>query len=102
MVASLSRRLHVSRVGLMKAVLALYVAAAALLPLSHHDIACHFKSTTHCTTCIIGSSAEAADDSGPLTHAAFADAGQAAGYVPAPVASTVDDGTSGRSPPSRG
>ena len=100
--AFLSRRLHVSRVGLMRAVLAVYVAAAALLPLSHHDIACHFKSNTHCTTCNIGSSAEAADDSGPFTHGAFADAGQAAGYVPASVASTVDDGTSGRSPPSRG
>ena len=102
MVGLLSRRLHVSRAGLLRAVLALYVTASALLPLSHHDIACHFKSNTHCTTCINGSSAEAADDSGALTHGVFADAGQATGYVAAPVSSTVTDGTTGRSPPSRG
>jgi hypothetical protein len=46
----------------LKVVLALYVLAAALMPLGHHDLACHLKSTTHCTTCIIGSSAEAAVD----------------------------------------
>jgi hypothetical protein len=90
------------RLDLMKVVVATYVLAAALLPLSHHDIACHFKSTTHCTTCIIGSSAEAADDSATLTHAQFVDAGQAAGEISAPALSTVDESTAGRSPPARG
>ena len=38
-------------VGLrLKVVLALYLLAAALLPFGHHDLACHLKSTTHCTT----------------------------------------------------
>ena len=51
--------------------------AAALLPLAHHDIACHLKSTTHCTTCIIGSSAEAAADPAPLDRLRLRDAGRA-------------------------
>ena len=53
----------------LKAVLALYVIAAALMPLAHHDLVCHLKSTTHCTTCAIGSSAEAA--AGPAVLARF-------------------------------
>jgi hypothetical protein len=52
----------------LKVVLALYVLAAALMPLGHHDIACHLKSTTHCTTCIVGSSAEAAVDPAVLAR----------------------------------
>ena len=30
------------------------------MPLAHHDIVCHLKSTTHCTTCVVGSSGETA------------------------------------------
>ena len=52
----------------LKVVLALYVLAAALMPLGHHDLACHLKSTTHCTTCIVGSSAEAAVDPAVLAR----------------------------------
>ena len=43
-----------------KLLLAAYVLAAALLPLAHHDIVCHLKSSTHCTTCVVGSSGETA------------------------------------------
>lgn len=65
-----------SRLGLrLKVVLALYVLAAALLPFAHHDLACHFKSTTHCTTCIAGSSAEAATDPSVLARFWLHDAG---------------------------
>jgi hypothetical protein len=52
----------------LKVVLALYVLAAALMPLGHHDLACHLKSTTHCATCIVGSSAEAAVDPAVLAR----------------------------------
>src|SRR5580765_784583 len=64
-------------VGLrLKAVLALYVLAAALLPFGHHDLACHIKSATHCTTCTVGSSAEAAADPGVLARFWFLEAGE--------------------------
>lgn len=57
-----SRRLPLGfRLGFpLKVVLAVYVLAVALLPLSHHDIVCHVKSSTHCTTCVAASSAEPA------------------------------------------
>ena len=52
----------------LKVVLALYVLAAALMPFGHHDLACHLKSTTHCITCTVGSSAEAAVDPAVLAR----------------------------------
>jgi hypothetical protein len=65
-------------VGLqLKVVLALYVMAAALLPFGHHDLACHIKSTTHCTTCTVGSSAEAASDPAVLARFWLVDIGVA-------------------------
>jgi hypothetical protein len=45
---------------LYQVIVAAYVLAVALLPLSHHDVVCHAKSTTHCTSCVVGSSAEPA------------------------------------------
>jgi hypothetical protein len=65
-------------VGLrLKVILALYLLAAALLPFGHHDLACHIKSTTHCTTCVVGSSAEAAADPAVLARTWLFDAGTA-------------------------
>jgi len=65
-------------VGLrLKVVLALYVLAAALLPFGHHDLVCHIKSTTHCATCTVGSSAEAAADPAVLARFWLFDAGVA-------------------------
>jgi len=69
MTMSTSERLLRGSLGLrLKVVLALYVLAAALMPLGHHDLACHLKSTTHCTTCTVGSSAEAAVDPAVLAR----------------------------------
>jgi hypothetical protein len=62
----------------LKVVLALYVLAAALMPLGHHDLACHLKSPTHCTTCTVGSSAEAAVDPAVLARFWLLDLGAAA------------------------
>ena len=45
---------------LLQAIVAAYVLAVAFMPLSHHDVVCHAKSTTHCTSCVVGASAEPA------------------------------------------
>jgi hypothetical protein len=69
MTMSVTGRLPRASLGVrLKVVLALYVLAAALMPLGHHDLACHLKSTTHCTTCTVGSSAEAAVDPAVLAR----------------------------------
>src|SRR3954469_17622822 len=83
----------------LKVVLAFYVLAAALLPLAHHDLACHLKSTTHCATCTVGSSAEVT--AGPVVPGRLwlADTGAAiADPVIEPRSATVRS-TSGRAPP---
>lgn len=72
------RLLRGSRLGLrLKLILAAYAVAVALLPLAHHDFACHLKSSTHCTTCIVGSSAEDASDGAALARVVLDDAGAA-------------------------
>jgi hypothetical protein len=85
-----------------RAVLAAYVLAAALLPLAHHDVLCHLKSSTHCTTCVVGSSGETAAWAVGLDGVGLNDAGRAippsaAGHHLAPVRAS-----SGRSPPAIG
>jgi hypothetical protein len=92
-----------SRLGLrLKAVLALYVFAAALMPFGHHDIACHLKSSTHCTTCAVGSSAEAATDQAVLARFSLLDAGAAlCDSATTPDTATIGP-TSGRAPPAIG
>lgn len=97
---STSGRLLRGSLGLwLKVVLALYVLAAALMPFGHHDLACHLKSTTHCTTCIVGSSAEAAVDPAVLARFWLMDLGatlaEPAQSPDAPECSAA----SGRAPP---
>lgn len=89
-----------SRLGLrLKVVLAAYALAVALLPLAHHDLRCHLKSTTHCTSCNVGASAESAAD--PATLAPFWL--DAAGIAPLDAASRFESAqrsqSSGRAPP---
>ena len=48
------------------------------MPLGHHDLACHLKSPTHCTTCTVGSSAEAAVDPAVLARFWLLEIGAAA------------------------
>jgi hypothetical protein len=89
-----------SRLGLrLKVVLALYVLAAALLPLAHHDLACHLKSTTHCTTCIVGASAEVAAAPNVLGRLWLADAGAAMTAPFTEPGSATLRPASGRAPP---
>lgn len=86
---------------LAKALLAAYLLSAALLPLAHHDVICHAKSTTHCTTCLATGSGEAAPHAGASEAAGLPAAGCVhAGDAPfahaAPAAVSA-----GRSPPDR-
>jgi hypothetical protein len=85
-----------------RAVLAAYVLAAALLPLAHHDVLCHLKSSTHCTTCVVGSYGETASWAVGLDGIGLRDAGRATlqsadGHHLASVRAS-----SGRSPPAIG
>jgi hypothetical protein len=83
----------------LKLVLAFYVLSAALLPLAHHDIVCHLKSATHCTTCVVGASGESAAD--PVVCAPFTlhDGGTAAGGPSRAPESGPLGVCSGRAPP---
>jgi hypothetical protein len=79
--------------------LAVYVLAAALMPLAHHDVVCHLKSSTHCTTCVVGSSGETAAWAVALDGQGLADAGRA--LLPSDACCQFDlvRASSGRSPP---
>jgi hypothetical protein len=46
-----------------------------MLPFAHHDIACHFKSTTHCTSCVAGAAGDLASDGSSLGRATLDGAG---------------------------
>jgi hypothetical protein len=83
----------------LKVVLALYVFAAALLPFGHHDLVCHLKSSTHCTTCTVGSSAETAADTAVLARFSLLDAGAPVHDSADLPSSTTRRPASGRAPP---
>lgn len=82
-----------------KLVLVFYVLAAALLPLAHHDVVCHLKSSTHCTTCIVGSSAESAAEPAAFARVTLNDVGAAACTGARHVESASAPARSGRAPP---
>jgi hypothetical protein len=84
---------------ILKVILATYIAAAALLPLAHHDIACHFKSSTHCTSCIIGSAGDLASDATSAGHTALNSAGRPAADPEERIDSLSLPAASGRAPP---
>ncbi|PYR91145.1 MAG: hypothetical protein DMF84_17715 [Acidobacteria bacterium] len=83
----------------MKLVAAAYVLALAMLPFAHHDLACHLKSSTHCWTCHVGTSA---DESRPDPAAApmtLGDVGRADEVPLTLIPSRAPSPSSGRSPP---
>lgn len=82
-----------------KTLLAAYVLAAALLPLAHHDVLCHLKSSTHCTSCAVGSSGETASSAVPLSDLRLPDAGGAIFVSPLYRQAAPVQDSSGRSPP---
>ena len=98
--SALGRPRRVSPLTLrLKIVLAIYVLGAALMPLGHHDVVCHLKSATHCTTCVIGSSAEAATGASGLSRFWLNDTGFAISErQDAPLSASLCI-SSGRAPP---
>jgi hypothetical protein len=72
-VASCRGRLRV----IFKIFVAVYIAALATLPLAHHDLVCHLKSSNHCGVCHVGTSADDASQRVVLAHKDLADAGRA-------------------------
>jgi hypothetical protein len=85
---------------ILKVILAVYIAAAALLPLAHHDIACHFKSSTHCTSCVIGSAGDLASNSTSAGHPTLNRDGRPATLPDERIDSLSTPAASGRAPPS--
>ena len=84
---------------ILKVVVAAYIAALAVLPFAHHDLACHLKSSTHCTVCHVGTSADDTSVQPGLGHVDLADAGRPSeAQAPMP-ASRAQLPSSGRSPP---
>jgi hypothetical protein len=85
---------------ILKFVVAAYIAALAALPFAHHDLACHLKSSTHCTVCHVGTSADDTSAQPGLGQVDLADAGLADEACAPMAASCVLIPSSGRSPPS--
>jgi len=80
-------------------VIVAYIAALAVLPFAHHDLACHLKSSTHCAVCHVGTSADDHSLQPGLGHEGLADAGRATDPSILLTASSVLLPSSGRSPP---
>jgi len=70
-----------------------------LLPFAHHDLACHFKSTTHCTSCIIGAAGDLASDGSGLGRTSLHGAGRPALEPAERIDSLSLPAASGRAPP---
>jgi hypothetical protein len=83
----------------MKLVAAAYVLALAVLPFAHHDLACHLKSTTHCWTCHVGTSADESRPDPAAAPTCLSDAGRADDAPRTLFASQAPSPSSGRSPP---
>jgi hypothetical protein len=89
-----------SRCGVFaRVLLAVYVLASALLPLAHHDVLCHLKSSTHCTTCVVASTGETAGWAAGLDGVGMRDAGRAFLLSADRRPSAPLRASSGRSPP---
>jgi hypothetical protein len=84
---------------LPQALAAAYILTLAALPFGHHDLLCHLKSSTHCTTCLIGTSADDTSAQPAIPAIVLADAGQATISLRFTAHSCVPTPSAGRSPP---
>lgn len=88
------------RIGLLPQILAAaYILALAALPFGHHDLLCHLKSSTHCTMCLAGTSADDTSGQPAIPAIVLADAGQATVAQPFASHSCTRVPSAGRSPP---
>ena len=80
-------------------VLAAYFVALAAMPFAHHDVVCHFKSSTHCGTCHVGASTDPGGSRPAVTSADLADAGAAAQQTSRAAGACALSPSAGRAPP---
>ena len=83
----------------LRFVLVAYFAALATMPFAHHDIVCHLKSNTHCSTCHLGTSADPDGTQPALTPAELPDAGRTAEHTSTVAPSFKISPSAGRAPP---
>jgi len=83
----------------LRALVAVYVLAVAAMPFAHHDLACHLKSNTHCSTCHVGTSTDPGGTQPVLAAADYADAGRPVDTSADGAVSCVLSSTAGRAPP---
>ena len=83
----------------LRLILALYVLALAAMPFAHHDLACHLKSSTHCTTCHVGTSADSGGSDPVVTAAVLKDAGRTNDPIVSALSTPALLPSAGRSPP---
>jgi hypothetical protein len=81
-------------------VIAAYFVALAAMPFAHHDVVCHFKSSTHCATCHVGASTDPDGARPAVTSADLADAGIAEQRSARVHAACALSPSAGRAPPS--
>ena len=80
-------------------VIAAYFVALAAMPFAHHDVVCHFKSSTHCSTCHVGASADPGGSRPTVVSADLADLGVAEQRTSRVVTSYALSPSAGRAPP---
>lgn len=83
----------------LETLVAVYIVALAAMPFAHHDLACHLKSSTHCATCHIGTSADPDTAQPALSPADLNDAGQPARSTDATSSPVELSPSAGRAPP---
>ena len=83
----------------LRAVIAAYMVAVAAMPFAHHDIVCHIKSSTHCSTCHVGTSGDQSNVRPLLARVSLADAGQLHHQQPAHAGDWALSPSAGRAPP---
>jgi hypothetical protein len=89
-----------SRLGVtLRWVLAAYIVALAAMPFAHHDIVCHLKSSTHCATCHVGTSADPGGPRPAIAASDLVDAGCASERSARVSVSCAISPSSGRAPP---
>ena len=96
MIVALSRQ----RLGvILRGLVAIYIVAVAAMPFAHHDIVCHLKSSTHCSTCHVGTSGHQSNVRPALARVELADAGQADHQQHAHTGDWALSPSAGRAPP---
>ena len=84
---------------ILRGLVAIYIVAVAAMPFAHHDIVCHLKSSTHCSTCHVGTSGDQSSLRPSLSRVTLTDAGQALTSHAVSVASCAMSPSAGRAPP---